>query len=225
MATSPTTRAIRIWDLPVRLTHWSFALVVPAMWITAENDAWGWHIRLGHVLLALLIFRVMWGFVGTDTARFASFVKGPGAVLGYLRGAYDYKANKGHSPLAALSVLALLGLMFAQVGMGLFAGDPFDGATGPLNSLVGVTTADTITDTHEWFYYVIFAMIGVHILAVGVIGMMQATSLIGPMIGGKGEKALDVEENQRAPWGRALGVLGLAIAVAVWVYLGAPPLT
>lgn len=225
MASSPTTRAIRIWDLPVRLTHWSFALVVPAMWITAENDQWGWHIRLGHVLLALLIFRVMWGFVGTDTARFASFVKGPGAILGYLRGAYDYKANKGHSPLAALSVLALLGLMFAQVGMGLFAGDPFDGATGPLNSLVGVTTADTITDTHEWFYYVIFAMIGVHILAVGVIGMMQATSLIGPMIGGKGEKALEVEENQKAPWGRALGVLAISVGIAAWVYLGAPPLT
>ena len=224
MATRPATRAIRIWDLPVRLTHWSFVLLLPAMWITAENDEWGWHIRLGHLLLALLVVRIVWGFIGTDTARFASFVKGPGAVLGYLRGAYDYKANKGHSPLAALSVLTLLGLMLAQVGMGLFAGDPFDGATGPLNGLVGVGTADALTETHEWFYYVVFAMVGLHILAVGVIGMMQATSLIGPMIGGKGEKALVVEENQPTPWGRALIALAVALGVTAWVWSGAPPL-
>lgn len=221
----PTTRAIRIWDWPVRLTHWSFVALLPAMYFTAENSEWGWHMRLGHVLLALLIFRVIWGFAGTDTARFASFVKGPGAVLGYLRGGYDYSRNKGHSPLAALSVLALLGLMFAQVGMGLFAGDPYDGATGPLNSLVGVMTADTITDTHEWFYWVVFGMIGLHIAAVGVIGAMQATNLIGPMIGGTGEKAVEVEPNQPTPWGKAIAALAVSAGLALWVYLGAPPLT
>ena len=154
------THTVRVWDWPVRLTHWSFALLVPAMWITADNSQWGWHMRLGHVLLALLIFRVIWGVIGTDTARFSSFVKGPLAVIGYLRGGYDEKGNKGHSPLAALAVLALLGLMSVQVGMGLFAGDPFDGATGPLNPLVGVMTADRITTTHEWFWWLVFGMIG-----------------------------------------------------------------
>ncbi len=209
----------------MRLVHWSIVALIAGMYLTAENSEWGWHMRLGHVLLALLIFRVIWGFVGTETARFGSFVKGPGAVLGYLRGAYDYRRNKGHSPLAALSVLALLGLMFAQVGMGLFAGDPYDGATGPLNPLVGVMTADTITETHEWFYWVIFAFIALHITAVGVIGAMQATNLIGPMIGGTGEKAVEVEANQPTPWGRALGALAVSAGIAFWVYLGAPPLT
>ena len=224
-AARPATRAIRIWDWPVRITHWSFVALIAGMYLSAENREWGLHIQLGHALLALLIFRVIWGFVGTDTARFSQFVKGPGAVLGYMRGAWDYKANKGHSPLAALSVLTLLGLMFAQVGMGLFAGDPYDGATGPLNPLVGVMTADAITETHEWFYWVIFGFIGLHILAVGVIGMMQATSLIGPMIGGKGEKALSVEPNQPTPWGRALAALAVSAGIAVWVYFGAPPIT
>lgn len=219
------TRAIRIWDWPVRVMHWSFVALIPAMYFTAENSEWGWHMRLGHVLLALLVFRVIWGVIGTDTARFASFVKGPGAVLGYLRGAYDYSAHKGHSPLAALSVLALLGVMAAQVTMGLFAGDPYDGATGPLNPLVGVMTADTITDTHEWFYWVIFAMIALHITAIGVIGAMQATNLIGPMIGGKGEKAAQVEPNQPTPWGRVLGASAVSAGVAFWIYSGAPPLT
>lgn len=219
------TQPVRVWDLPVRLTHWSFALLVPAMYFTADNSQWGWHIRLGHVLLALLIFRVIWGVIGTDTARFASFVKGPGAVLGYLTGRYDDKANMGHSPLGALAVLALLSLMFAQVGMGLFAGDPFDGATGPLNPLVGVMTADWLTETHEWFWWVLFGMIGLHILAIGYYGAMRAENLIGAMIGGKGEKAPSVEDNPPASWGKALGALAVSCGIALRIYLGAPPLT
>ena len=219
------TKAVRIWDLPVRLTHWSFVILLPAMWMTAENSQWGWHIRLGHALLALLIFRIIWGFVGTDTARFASFVKGPSKVLAYLRGGYDEKANKGHSPLGALAVLALLGLTLAQVSMGLFAGDPYDGATGPLNTFVGVGTADTITDTHEWFYWVVFGMVGLHITAIGIYGAVRAENLIGAMIGGKGEKKLEVTENPPAQWGKALGALAVSVGIAVWVYLGVPPLS
>ena len=219
------TKPVRIWDLPVRLTHWSFVILLPAMYFTADNSQWGWHMRLGHVLLALLIFRVIWGFVGTDTARFASFVKGPGQVLGYVRGQYDDKGNKGHSPLGALAVLALLGFTFAQVAMGLFAGDPYDGATGPLNPLVGVGTADTLTDTHEWFYYVVFGMIGLHITAIGVYGALRAENLIGAMIGGKGEKKPEVTDNAPTPWGRALGALAVSVGIALWVYWGAPPLS
>ena len=218
------TKSVKIWDWPVRITHWSFVLLIPAMYFTAENSAWGWHMRLGHVLLGLLIFRVIWGFVGTDTARFSSFVKGPAAVLGYLRGAYDPKREVGHSPLAALSVLALLGVMFAQVGMGLFAGDPFDGATGPLNPLVGVSTADTITETHEWFYWVIFAMIGLHLAAIAFYSA-KLQNLIGPMVVGAGEKALDAEGNSEPSFTALIGAIALSAGVAFWIYSGAPPLT
>lgn len=220
-----TTHAVRIWDWPVRCTHWSFALLLPAMYVTADNSQWGWHMRLGHVLLAFIIFRVIWGIIGTDTARFSSFVKGPGALLTYFRGGYLHKEHKGHNPLGALAVLALLGLMLAQVSMGLFAGDPYDGATGPLNPLVGVGTADFLTETHEWFFWVVFGMVGLHITVVGLYGAFQAQNLIGPMIAGKGEKALSVEDNPPAPWGRALGALAVSGAIAFWVYLGVPPLT
>jgi len=195
------------------------------MWVTADNSQWGTHMRLGHVLLALIIFRILWGLVGTDTARFTSFVRGPGAVLGYLRGEFPHKEHKGHTPLGALAVLALLGFALAQVSMGLFAGDPFDGATGPLNPLVGVSTADFLTDTHEWFYWVVFGMIGLHITAVGLYGALQAQNLIGPMIGGKGDKALDVRDNSEAKWVRALGALAVSAGLAFWIYSGAPPLT
>ncbi|AWW75227.1 hypothetical protein CD351_12390 [Erythrobacter sp. KY5] len=219
------TQPVRIWDLPVRLTHWSLAVLVPAMWLTAENSEWGWHIRLGHVLLAVLLFRIIWGFVGTDTARFRNFLKGPGKIINYLRGGYDEKANKGHSPLAALAVLGLIGFTLAQVTMGLFAGDPYDGATGPLNPLVGVGTADTITETHEWFWWVVAGMIGLHITAIGVYGAVRAENLIGAMIGGKGEKKLMVKDNSPTRWGRASGAFAVAAGIALWIYLGAPPLT
>lgn len=219
------TRAVSIWDWPVRVTHWSFVLLIPAMYFTAENSAWAWHMRLGHTLLALLIFRVIWGFVGTDTARFANFVKGPGAVLAYLRGSSDPKREVGHSPLAALAMLALLGLMLAQIGMGLFAGDPFDGATGPLNSLVSVATADTITETHEWFVYVIFGMIALHLGAIAFYSAARAQNLIGAMVVGKGEKAADVAGNSSPSLTALIGSIAVSVGIALWIYSGAPPLT
>ena len=219
------TREVRVWDLPVRLTHWSFAILVPAMWIAAENSAWDWHIRMGHALLALVLFRIIWGFVGTDTARFANFVGGPRRVMNYLRGGYDAKREKGHNPLGALSVLALLGALLVQVSLGLFSGDPYDGATGPLNSLVGVMTADAITELHEVFFWALAGLIAIHILAIGFYGAVRGQNLIGAMISGKDDKAPSVSDNPTPQWGRALAALAVAAGIAVWIYVGAPPLT
>lgn len=182
-------------------------------------------MRLGHVLLGFLIFRLIWGFVGTETARFASFVKGPGRVIAYLRGRYDYQTEIGHSPLGALSVLALLGLMVAQVGMGLFAGDPFDGATGPLNHLVGVGTADWLTDTHKWFYYLVFGMVALHLTAIALYGFVRMQNLIGPMVVGTGEKAEGAQGNSKLILGRLFIAIGFSTGSAFWVYSGAPPLS
>lgn len=219
MSTKPT----RIWDLPVRLTHWAFVLIIPAMWLTGEKHMWDWHIRLGLLLLALLVFRIVWGFIGTDTARFARFVKGPQAIAAYLRGERDESASKGHNPLGALSVLGLLGVMLVQVGLGLFAGDPYDGATGPLNALVGVMTADWITETHEVFFYVVLAMIAVHLAAIIFYTAAKKQNLVGPMLSGKGEKAAEVTDNSPASWGKGMVALVIAFAVVSWVWVGAPP--
>lgn len=214
-----------MWDWPVRVTHWAFVLLVPALYFTAENSAWGWHMRLGHVLLALLIFRVIWGFVGTDTARFTRFVRGPAGVIAYLRGGYDPAREIGHNPLGALAVLALLGLMFAQVIMGLFAGDPFDGATGPLNSWVSIATADTFTKTHEWFFWVLFGMIGLHLAVIAFYSAVRAQKLVGAMVVGKSEKALGVEGNSEPSIAALLVSITVSAGIALWVYFGAPPLT
>lgn len=215
-------RDVKVWDPLLRITHWSFPLLVPAMWWTAENSKWALHRQIGLVLLGLLVFRVLWGFLGPETARFSSFVKGPGEVIAYLRGA---AANPiGHSPLGGWSTVALIGAMLLQVSIGLFAGDPYDGMTGPLNPLVGVITADTITEVHETFFWVVAGLIGLHLAAITFYAV-RGDDLLSPMIGGDRPPMPGVAGIGPMPWGRAGLAVGLAAGLALWVAIGAPPLT
>ena len=204
----------------MRVTHWLFAVLVPALWFTAEYSLWGWHKRLGLILFGLLVFRILWGFLGTRTARFSDFVKGPRAVFGYLRN--GTKSTVGHSPLAALSVLALLGAMSVQAGLGLFAGDPFDGLTGPLNGLVGVMLADQITETHKWFYWVVLGLVALHLTAIAFYTFVKRESLVPPMVTGVRKET--GEETGAVPILALLASLLVAIALTAWVATGAPGL-
>lgn len=220
-----TAPDVRVWDGLLRLTHWSFALIIPAMWLTAENSAWAWHRRLGLVLLGILVFRVLWGFLGPETARFSSFVKGPGAVMAYLRGQWaDAATHIGHSPLGGWSTLVLLGAMMVQVSMGLFAGDPYDGMTGPLNPLVGVMTADLLTEWHETFFYVVAGLIGVHLSAIVYYAFIKREDLVSPMLSGDRPPAEGVTGIGPMPWARGALAIMLAAGFAWWVAQGAPPL-
>lgn len=221
-----TTHRVRVWDPLVRVSHWSFALIVPAMWWTAENSEWGWHRRLGLVLLAVLAARIAWGFIGPRTARFSHFLRRPSAVIAHFRGSLPNSARDiGHNPAGGWSVLALLAVMLAQVGMGLFAGDPFDGMTGPLRPLVGVMTADTITELHETFFYVVLGFIVLHLAAIAWYALVRREGLVRPMVTGRRETDAEIEGIGPARWGRALAVTALAAGLALWVSYGAPPLT
>jgi cytochrome b len=213
---------IRVWDPLLRATHWSFALLVPAMWWTAENSKWALHKRFGLVLLGLLTFRLLWGFVGPDTARFAQFVKGPGAVITYLRGGGE--RHIGHSPLGGWGTVVLIGALVVQVSLGLFAGDPFDGITGPLNPLVGVGLADTITEVHETFFWVILGLIVLHLAAITVYAV-SGEDLLSPMVSGDRPPIAGAKGIGPMRWGRGLIACGLAATLALWIAYGAPPLT
>jgi len=222
---SAASRDVKVWDPLLRITHWSFLLIIPMMWWTAENSKWALHRRTGLVLLGLLVFRLLWGFLGPETARFSSFVKGPGEVIAYLRGALSDAATRiGHSPIGGWSTLALLGAMLLQVSLGLFAGDPYDGMTGPLNPLVGVMTADTITELHETFFWVIAGLIGLHLAAITFYAV-KGNDLLSPMVSGDRPPMPGVAGIGPTPWGRAALAVGLAASFALWVAYGAPPLT
>jgi len=225
-AGSVPAASLRVWDLPLRLTHWSFAFLVPAMWWSAENSQWALHKRFGVTLLGLLIFRILWGFLGTRTARFASFVKGPGAVLAYVTGKAGGAAQKlGHNPIGALSVVGLLSVMSVQVGAGLFAGDPYDGATGPLNALVKVSTAAMLTQWHEWFYWVVLGMVALHLSAITFYGVFKQNDLVSPMVSGTKLVKADTDANEPTPWIRFAISAGVAAGVALWVAFEAPGLS
>jgi cytochrome b len=152
-----------VWDLPTRLFHWLLAALIAFSWWTVHNHHTDWHIWSGCAILTLLIFRLLWGFVGSSTARFSNFVRGPRAIGAYLRGRW---AGIGHNPLGAISVLALLGAVAIQVGLGLISEDEDGIYMGPLAGLVSTDTSDKARDIHELWFNVILALVALHLVAI-----------------------------------------------------------
>jgi cytochrome b len=188
---SAATR-LRVWDLPTRLFHWLLAAGVSAAVVTGKlgGNLIEWHGRIGLLILGLLTFRVVWGFIGSPTARFANFVRGPAAIRAYLRGEWR---GVGHNPLGALSVLALLALTLAQVGSGLFANDDI-AFEGPLAGLVGKDWSNRASGVHEWLLYGLLGLIGLHVAAVGYYVRVRKDNLVRPMVTGWREIAATARE-------------------------------
>ena len=208
-----------IWDLPVRLFHWILVGLIAFAWWSAEYHYDDLHIWSGIAVLSLLIFRLLWGFFGSSTARFASFVRGPRAVFGYLRGQWR---GIGHNPLGALSVIALLGLVSVQTVLGLIASDEDGLMQGPLANLVSMGTSDAATELHEELFNVLLTLIGLHVAAI-LYYRIRGKRLIEPMLTGRGEVEPGVEPMRPGKWWAALLCLAVAIAITRWVIAGAPP--
>jgi cytochrome b len=201
---------VRIWDLPVRLFHWAIVLLVPALWATHEWDMLDTHILLGEIMLGLVLWRLLWGVLGSSTARFASFVRGPGAVLNYLRSGGK---TFGHNPLGGWSVVAMLLLLAVQVGLGLFASDEDALNEGPLAHRVSYDTARTLAHRHETVFWVLVALIALHVTAILYYRLVRRDDLVTPMITGRGEPVAGVEPMVPAPLWRLL--LSVVIAAGL----------
>lgn len=202
-------RKVRIWDLPVRLFHWAIVLIVPAMWATHEYERMDLHILLGQILLGLILFRLIWGLMGSSTARFSGFVRGPRAVARYLggRGGPVF----GHNPLGGWSVLLMLLVLLTQIGLGLFAIDEDSLNEGPLSHLVSYDNARILAHRHETFFYILLALIAVHVAAILYYRLFKRDDLITPMVTGRGAAAgADGAAMTPAPWWRFLVAAGLA---------------
>jgi cytochrome b len=176
------TVKVKVWDLPLRLFHWSLVLAVTAAIVTGEigGSLADWHGRMGLLVLGLLVFRIVWGFVGTTHSRFAEFFPTPGRLLAYLKGAWR---GAGHNPLGALSVLALLGILAAQVGTGLFANDDI-AFQGPLAELVDKSTSDKLTGWHSRVFWGLATLIGLHIASIVFYAWVKKHNLVLPMLTG-----------------------------------------
>ena len=163
----PSSVRCPIWDVPTRLTHWLFVGCVAFSWWTAEERLMDWHRYSGYTLLGLLLFRIYWGFAGSSTARFASFLGGPRAVLDYFKLPRERRVEIiGHTPLGSWSVLALLLAMIVQVTLGLFATDIDGLESGPLSHLVSFDGGRAFAEAHELSFDVLIVLVAVHVVAI-----------------------------------------------------------
>ena len=208
-----------VWDLPVRLVHWALVGLIAFSWWSVHNHHTGWHIWSGCAVLSLLVFRLLWGFFGSSTARFASFVRGPEALKTELRGNWS---GIGHSPLGAISVLVLLLAMLIQVSLGLISQDEDGIYFGPLARLVSSDASDRAAGIHAAWFNVLLALIVIHLLAI-VFYRLRGRKLIKPMITGRAPIAPGTEAMRSGKWAIALLCLAVSLAITRWVIAGAPP--
>ncbi len=183
MDPQPSQARVRVWDVPTRLVHWLMVACVAVSWWTGDTGRLEWHRWSGYALLALVAFRVYWGFFGSSTARFRQFVRGPRAVANYLRGAWQ--AVPGHNPLGALSVLALLLVLAAQVLLGLFAVDVDGIESGPLSEYVSFEAGRLAAKWHGRVFDVLLWLIALHIAAIVYYGFVKKQRLLAAMFHGK----------------------------------------
>ena len=184
----------RVWDIPLRLFHWSLVILVATCIYTGNNGGFSemdYHMLSGYAILTLVVFRVAWGFIGGRRARFWAFIK-PAGLIPYLKDLFsrDQKASLGHNPLGGISVLAMLAVLLTQAMTGLFANDDLF-LEGPLVHLVEDEFSDQMTSIHHISAEILYVLVGLHLVAILFYEIYKGQRLILPMITGR---KLSVEE-------------------------------
>jgi cytochrome b len=209
---------IRVWDLPTRLFHWLLAICVVGLVTTGSiGGNWmNWHLRLGHAVLTLLLFRLVWGFIGGHWSRFSSFLYGPTALLAHLRGQGRPEHGVGHSPLGSLSVFALLLILCAQVGTGLMSDDEI-AFFGPLVRFVSGDTVALATGYHKNVgKFILLSLVALHLGAILFYKLVKRQGLVQPMVVGDKQIAHNVP-SARDTTGSRLLALGVFLACGAGV--------
>jgi cytochrome b len=198
---------VQVWDLPLRVFHWALAVLLVAQVVTATlgGNAMEYHALGGYAILALLLFRLAWGFLGGTHARFGDFVRGPSAVLGYLRGRLAPRA--GHNPLGGWSVVAMLLSLLLQAATGLLATDDVM-MEGPLARHVPERVVEVATSIHDVNAVVVLALVGLHLAAIAYYVVVKKRNLVLPMVTGRGEGA------GTEPPHRGSAIVGALVAAA-----------
>ena len=207
----------RVWDLPTRVFHWLLVVLIAAQYATAKFH-WldmDWHMRFGLATLALLLFRLLWGFAGSQTSRFSDFVRGPRSAWIYLKSQFSTnpQGSIGHNPLGGWSVVMLLACIAVQAISGLFSSDDII-TDGPLAAHVSSATVKLMTRVHVWNQSILLVLIVLHIAAVLAYLLIARVNLTRPMITGRKTMA-QTEMLKFAPTWRALILLAVAIAAVV----------
>jgi cytochrome b len=212
-------RPIKVWDLPVRLFHWLMVVLIAAAWGTQELGLMDWHMRVGWTILTLVLFRVGWGFVGSDTARFSRFLRSPLAAFRHLARLRQREADReiGHNAAGGWMVLVMLVLIGVQGGTGLFANDDSD-TEGPLMHLVGKSRSDWLSHIHSINFNLIEAVIVLHVLAILAYAVLKRQNLVRPMVTGTKQLPNDAAAPRLVNPAWALLVLVIAAGIMSWIW-------
>jgi cytochrome b len=233
--------AVKVWDLPVRVFHWAVlaAFVVQAATGFAGGKWMELHVYSGYALLVLVVFRILWGFWGSTHSRFASFIAGPAATWRFARRLFSRQAvpQLGHNPLGGWSVVLMLASLAVQAASGLAAHDGVMTA-GPLAAHVSLEVSTALGTVHRWNFWILSALTGLHVLAVGYHWFFKREDLLAPMFTGVKHVPPELLRERRElprgsalrraasrepsaayfpPWQRAVVVLGAAIALVALV--------
>ncbi len=179
-------RSVIVWDGSIRLFHWLAAALVVAAYVTWRLDWMDWHGRVGDALLALLLFRLLWGVFGSDTARFSRFLVSPRIAVQHLKFALLREPDRqiGHNPAGGWMVLLLLLLLLVETLTGLYvANDIAD--VGPFTEVVPASVADAIEGAHAIVWDLLLAAIILHLLAIVAYAAVKGQNLFRPMVTGK----------------------------------------
>ncbi len=199
----PQPRYILVWDAPVRVFHWLLALSFAGAWITAESERWRLlHVTLGYTMAGLIVFRVLWGLFGTRYARFADFVRGPRAVLSYLRdlaSGHPRQHHTGHNPAGALAIVVMLGLGLTVAASGWAAYSELGG--------------DWLEEAHEVLAEAMLLTVFVHVAGVLLGSWLHRENLVRSMIDGR--KAGSPQQAIGSAW-RTVATLMLVAVLAFW---------
>jgi cytochrome b len=211
--------AVRVWDLPTRLFHWGLALTVIGLLATGFQGIMEWHFRLGYAALSLLLFRLIWGFIGGRWSRFSAFIPSPRAVIAHLQGRSRPNQLVGHTPLGALSVFALLAILIAQVATGLVADDEI-AASGPLTRFVSGSVVSLASGWHTTLgKLIVIALTVLHVLAVLFYVRVKRQNLVRPMIDGDKHLGGAITPSRDDARSRvlALAVFAVCCGFAAWI--------
>jgi cytochrome b len=209
--------SMRVWDAPTRLFHWAIVLLIAFSYVSIHYDHIAWHLISGYTLLALMLFRIVWGFVGSETSRFSQFLRSPIEGFRHLAhfGRREDDDQVGHNAAGGWMVLIMLADIAVQLGTGLLSND--DGGTeGPLAHFVSKEVSDRITDYHALNFNILLGLICVHVLAIVAYAVVRRHNLLRPMITGR--KRLPGATRQPRMASSLLAFLILVLSgVLVWI--------
>jgi cytochrome b len=211
-----------VWDLPTRLFHWGFVISITGAYISGERGAVNAHELFGLAACGLLAFRLVWGVVGHDTARFANFLHGPKIILAYLRDILARRSSlhRGHNPLGALAVMALLGLMGAMSVTGLWTGDDIL-YEAPLTALAPDLAPDLAGPMGAWhqrLHVLVIPLVALHVLALLAHRLWLGEKLASRMVSGGTGDTLPSPKSTKA----GLALLSLCVGGALSLSLLTP---